>query len=303
MRLLLSSLYQSSSANTEDELKKSLKLGPKLETSKLQNENVVHLTKNSNVKIANKMYITKSGVLTETFETVLSNIKSYIEQVDFSQGQALASHINAWVEERTNGLIKNLVSSDTITSETELFLINTIYFKARWLHQFSRDSVYKSSFKSYNGQIQQADMMNIFSSFNYTKSEKLNSEIVELPYTIESNYKFWAILPEDGTSIKNVADKLNFISLKDIYNEFAEIEMFLDIPKYEIELETDAISVLKNLGVKSIFTHDASLNLLEGNSALKVDKIKQKAKITVDTDGTEAAAGSCEFFVKFVIIL
>lgn len=300
--MLLSSLYQSSSANTEDELRNSVKLGPKSELLKVQSEDVNHITKGSNVKIANKMYITHEGVLSDSFKNVVSNTKSSIEQVDFSQGSILANQMNAWVEEQTNGLIKNLVSSDSIKSNIELFLVNTIYFKARWLQAFSKNEVFPGNFKSYSGQTQQTDMMTIFTSFNYTKLDSINSEIVELPYIAGSNYVYWGILPKEGETIKNVADHLNSKTLNDIKTAFRETRMFVNIPKYEVELETDAVSVMKNLGVQTIFSNDAKLNLLEGKPSLKVDQIKQKAKIIVDTDGTEAAAGSCMFCCACLII-
>jgi serine protease inhibitor len=41
----------------------------------------------------------------------------------------LHRQINAWVEDQTNNLIRNLLSSNDITPDTRLVLINCIYFK------------------------------------------------------------------------------------------------------------------------------------------------------------------------------
>lgn len=279
MRLLLTTLYPSSRENSENELRNILKLGPKSEILNVQNQNADKLLKGSYVKLANKLYLPNHELfLSFPFSSILWNSKTSFERADFSNGGQLADEINGWAESQTYGFIKNFVSRDEFTSNIELLLLNAIYFEARWLGPYYYENVSPRNFTSYNGQIHLTNMMTFFSFINYTKSDFLNSEIIELPYTVESNYVFWAILPEYGETIKNVADKLNSISIRGIKNSFQNTEMYAVLPVYDSELDTDTISVLKKMGLEAIFANDADLNILEYKQ-VKVDKIKQKAKI------------------------
>ena len=46
--------------------------------------------------------------------------------------------INGIVDNKSNGLIKDLFSSGDISNETKLIIVNTIAFKANWLNQFDK---------------------------------------------------------------------------------------------------------------------------------------------------------------------
>ncbi|KAH9633979.1 hypothetical protein HF086_001181 [Spodoptera exigua] len=52
-----------------------------------------------------------------------------IEKIDFNTGAAAVEVINKWVESQTNEKIKDLLSSDSVDSDTRLVLINALYFK------------------------------------------------------------------------------------------------------------------------------------------------------------------------------
>ncbi|CAF1386755.1 unnamed protein product [Rotaria sordida] len=53
-----------------------------------------------------------------------------IKQKDFeNEGAQAVQRINAWVEQQTNNLIRDLLSIKDVTFETKLIIINSIYFK------------------------------------------------------------------------------------------------------------------------------------------------------------------------------
>ncbi|NWI48495.1 SPB6 protein, partial [Picathartes gymnocephalus] len=73
-----------------------------------------------------------------------SSQKSYhagLEQTDFiSAWEESRKQINGWVEERTEGKIKNLLAEGILDSLTRLVLVNAIYFKGNWEEQFNKQS-------------------------------------------------------------------------------------------------------------------------------------------------------------------
>lgn len=57
-----------------------------------------------------------------------------IEQLNFSDEPAqCAKRINQFVEQSTNDNIKNFIQSDHITTETQLIIVNAVYFKGQWV--------------------------------------------------------------------------------------------------------------------------------------------------------------------------
>ena len=44
----------------------------------------------------------------------------------------IINKINDFIEMNTNGLIKDIIKSDTISNDTIIVLINTLYFKIEW---------------------------------------------------------------------------------------------------------------------------------------------------------------------------
>ncbi|MBC2578855.1 serpin family protein [Clostridium sp. DJ247] len=77
--------------------------------------------------------------------------KYYSAQVnseDFSNADTV-SKINKWVEQATNGQIKKII--DSIDEYDTAVLINSLYFKGRWQHEFSLNNTRKEEFTLSNG--------------------------------------------------------------------------------------------------------------------------------------------------------
>lgn len=49
--------------------------------------------------------------------------------VDYSQKEAACEKVNGWVDEHTRGMIREILSPDSIDHETKLVLVNTVFFK------------------------------------------------------------------------------------------------------------------------------------------------------------------------------
>lgn len=83
------------------------------------------------LKLANRLYAQKAYKLQEDYlKLVQSSFKADIQLEDFVNESAKAVQtINTWVEERTNNLIRNLLSTTDVTPDTRLILVNCIYFK------------------------------------------------------------------------------------------------------------------------------------------------------------------------------
>ena len=83
------------------------------------------------LKLANRLYAQKAYKLQDDYlQLVQSSFSADIKLEDFvNESAKVVQTINAWVEEQTNKLIRNLLSPNDVKADTRLILINCIYFK------------------------------------------------------------------------------------------------------------------------------------------------------------------------------
>lgn len=292
-RIIFSLAYQSAYPNSigKKELEKVLHFSTdKQECFVSQNLTLNQLTGNPNLKILNKIYIQEGRPIVEKFKNRITDYHSDIEYVNYrSNKENVVKTINEWISNSTNGLIKDLISEKTIGLDTVMLLINTMYFKAQWVRPFAQETL-TGSFYGLNGTTQK-EFMTCTRRCNFTEIESLKSEILELPYKEETNFKFWIILPESDSNISEVLSLLTPGAFKEIQKNLKLFTYELEIPKFEIETPVDGKKVLQDMGINSVFENH-ELDILVGDP-IKIDNTLQKAKIKVDTDGTEVAVSTC----------
>ncbi|CAF1395284.1 unnamed protein product [Rotaria sordida] len=132
IHLLLLLVPLSSSSTTTSFEQFGLKFYSTVSQNK-KNENIFLSPANKQVqlKLANRLYAQKAYQLQEEYLKIVQNsFKADIKQKDFeNEGAQAVQRINAWVEQQTNNLIRDLLSIKDVTFETKLIIINSIYFK------------------------------------------------------------------------------------------------------------------------------------------------------------------------------
>lgn len=104
--------------------------------------------------IANALYIMQGYNIQPAYQaTARTDFNASVETVNFAQSQAAASTINNWVSDETHGKITNLISPDALSSDTRMVIVNAIYFKGTWVHQFDKSETYLQNFNA-NGNCQ-----------------------------------------------------------------------------------------------------------------------------------------------------
>ena len=97
---------------------------------------------------ANRLY-GKTGVpFNQSFVHELASFYgSTIEAVDDFTSPAATKSINDWVSEQTEGKITDLLAPGSMNPDTQLVLVNALYFKGRWHETFSPKNTKKDVFK------------------------------------------------------------------------------------------------------------------------------------------------------------
>lgn len=197
------------------------------------------------------------------------------------------NQINKWVDKQTDGMIKKLV--DRLNPSDMTVLANAVAFQDKWAEPYEKFQVKKENFTLENGKKKKMNMM--YSTEDTYLSDKLATGFSK-PY--QSGYRFVAILPNEGVSVKEYLAQMDGDSFAAFLNSGGEATVHAVMPSFKSEYSTDAmVSILKKMGIKDVFSSaDADLSKMgtANGENLFVGDIIHKTFTEVDRKGTKAAA-------------
>jgi len=128
--------------------------------------------KSVQLTIANKLWLEKTENLRPTYVAMTKRIfLSPAEALDFKGDPKKACEtINAWVAEKTQQKINNLLAPTEVTKKTSLVLANAIYFKASWRDPFFDKYTKKATFLTTSGQKKEVELMHQTSPSQFAPS-------------------------------------------------------------------------------------------------------------------------------------
>lgn len=253
-----------------------------------------------NLSIADSAWIDDEMIVDDTWVgTVSSLMDAEVFQTDLSTEKTMRE-INQWIDDRTNGLIDQMLEKP-LDEAARLALFNTIYFKGKWEIPFKAFDTRKEDFYTDREQsaAKQVDMMNLYlTDLDYVANDF--AEGVILPYQKNDDQEgsdtlaFIALKPTGGSDVREMYDKLTDEVVTDILvNRKTEL-VNLKLPKFEITFDMELNEVLSGMGLSECFDMEkANFNQMgktQSGDNLYISLVRQKAKIIVDEEGTEAAA-------------
>lgn len=254
----LSLLSQAAGGNTFEEIKTGLHInGDKNIVANQFYEHFELLQRNigdSTLSIANKIYVEQGHQLNRTFEeAAVKYFKSGVESLDFGKSAESAQTINQFVEEKTNGKIKELFKSDMITSDTRCILVNAIYFKGRWEIPFETRNTRKRDFYTSETDKTSVDFMQTNDRFNVALSiDNLDASAVEMQFA-NSKFSFVIVLPKSRTGLQALEGKMKDYEVSRIVENMHKRRIYLTIPKFTVEFEIKLNDVLQKVRVIGFF--------------------------------------------------
>lgn len=242
------------------------------------------------MEIANSVWHEQSLPVKDDF---LQRLDEYYEAevagLDFRDPESVNT-INNWVDEHTEGKIEKII--DEIPAEMVMYLINAIYFKGDWLSKFDKDKTRKADFYLENGETVEVDMMSQKERFAAYFSEDVR--MIELPYG-DSLFTMSVLMPGDPEMplYQFIEEKVNHENMSQWRSNLRVSEVPLELPKFEMEYEITYNDILKSMGMEKAFDEDtADFSGIADVSPqnLYISEVKHKTFVSVDEEGTEAAA-------------
>ena len=249
------------------------------------------------LNIANAIFVNKDYTLKQQFQQdTQTYYDATAESLDFSSPQTL-DHINGWCNKKTNGMIPTIL--DEVKPEMVSYLLNAIYFKADWASKFDQKNTKEETFTTESGKtklplMHQNVLINYFMNDTYCA--------IEMPY----GNGFWnmtVMLPEEGKTTDDIINRLANIGFLEgryldggpKYSNYSPFEVDLKLPRYETDSDTDKLEgglvrLMQKMGIKLAFdSYYAEIpNMCD--RPVYIDMMRQKAKIKVNEEGSEAAA-------------
>ena len=228
---------------------------------------------NVKLNIANAIFLNKDYTLKPQFEQDMSDYyDAKAEALDFSSPQTL-EHINGWCNDKTKGMIPKILDE-----------VNP----------------YMVSYLTENGTIT-LPLMHQNVLISYLKTDTYSAVI--LPYG-SGLWNMTVLLPEEG---KTTDDVINELAKRSTLNNpgwcetggnyFQGYEVDLKLPRFETDSDTDKLGIkdglvglMKSMGINLAF--DSYLAEIPNmcNAPVYIAMMRQKAKIKVNEEGSEAAA-------------
>lgn len=192
-----------------------------------------------------------------------------------------------WLNQQTNGLLKEQADRIELTPDTIMALASTIYFKGKWVGEFEKNNTKEGIFHASKEDItcdfmHESSMKNLYHGENYTAIEK----------EFENAGSMCLILPNEGVSVNDLIFDHTVMNLPQNGGESKMATVNLSMPKFDVDSTMDLIDGLKTLGIQDVF--DGKLSnftpMTKQVENIYVSDVTHSARVKVDEEGCEATA-------------
>ena len=252
---------------------------------------------NDYLRLSNALYIKDDPELTvsEAFIKTIEQYyigENYASDVIMTQfNEYTVDHINQFVEDSTDGMIKNIL--DKIPENAVMYLINALAFEARWAIPYNEYSVQESVFTTEDGREQTVELM---------YSEETNAYLEDTLCTgflknyEGGRYAFAALLPKEGITVEELVDSLSGNAVADLLSDYHwEGDVVTALPKFQTEFDVEMSEILQAMGMTDAFAPykaDFSELATYNGGNIFLNRVLHKTFIAVGEQGTRAGAAT-----------
>lgn len=242
------------------------------------------------VRSANSVWVDEE---TEVRETYLDQVSKELYAEVFHarlSSQETMDKVNAWVSERTDGMIPAF-RTEPYEEEVRLAILNALYLEASWAEPFKAQLTQEETFHAPDGDVRTLFLRDYMGNRDYVRDA--GTEGILLPYQ-NSSLAFLALRATDGRTPQELLADLSFEKLQALVDLAERTLMDFSMPKLAVEYRQDLREVFWELGLRRTMTFgEADLSLMgsgRDGAPLYIGDVQQAVKLQVDEEGTKAAA-------------
>ncbi|XP_027702651.1 serpin B6-like [Vombatus ursinus] len=243
------------------------------------------------LRIANKLFGEKTYDFLSTFKEACQNFYSVeLGELSFAKApEESRKHINAWIAEKTEGKIAEMLPTSSVGPLTRLVLVDGIYFKGKWNEQFKENYTREMFFKTRKNEKKTVQMMFKEATFKMTYIKEVSTKILELPY-VDEELSMVVMLPDENIDLKKVEAELTYEKFvawtrPDVMKR---TEMGVFLPRFKLEEHYDMEYLLRSFGILDAFEGGkADFSGMSAKGGLVLSKLVHKSYLEVDEEGAE----------------
>lgn len=238
----------------------------------------------------------------EYLKSLHADFSAPLKELDFRKSPPVARKwINNWVAMETEQKILNLLPENALTQNTRLVLVNTIYFKAPWMHEFPIEKTTLLPFTLSSNETIQVLTMQSTENYGYKMFDW--GEAISIPYR-GGDWQLLILLPK-----VELSEFYNALTLTPEFltscNSLPLARVNLSLPKFSISPKTVSLGgALQGLGMLQAF--DIPLGSADfdemaprhPNDYLFLSNVFHKTYFAIDEKGTEAAAATASVMMR-----
>ena len=245
---------------------------------------------NATLTLANSLWLADWFEPYDSYLNVIGSVYAAdITSVNFTDSETVEA-INAWAAEKTQDKIPRVIGPSDVHDKTSSVLMNAIYFKGSWEHQFEPEYTSEMDFWTGSENVT-AHYMTTQNHFEYAVRD--GAQFLRLPYEGD-RLSMLVILPLEKDGLDYMLGNVTAGQVDQWAGEMYQTDVIVYMPKFEVRTHYNLVQHLKYMGVTDLFDPFASdlsgMAELEPPERLWVEKALHDAYVKVNEEGTEAAA-------------
>ena len=199
--------------------------------------------------------------------------------------------LQEWLNEQTGGLLKEQAGNIEMDSETILALATTVYFKAKWYHEFSKKNTAPRTFHSPAGDME--------TDFMYQRDDQTyfwGNKFAAVYQTFEEGGSMLFLLPDEGVTPEDLLsdeEAMEFLFQSNRWEKQKSLFVNKYVPKFDVSSQFDLANGLQEMGITDIFdpaVSDFTSMTTDVPEPIILSQANHAARVVIDEEGCTAAA-------------
>lgn len=248
---------------------------------------LLSVDKRVNMSIANSVWTENKFKVKKSFIDILTGYYDAESKAFDIEDPETPRYVNKWIEDKTNGLIKEMI--EELEDNTVMLLINAIWFKAKWKYEFDTKNTINSNFTTGDGPVLSVPMMKQTEKIKIYKGAEFT--VAELPYG-QGNFVMDVILPDQDKEVGTLLPLVTGTNLAEWSEKMNETEVALTFPRFKNGYKIKLKEILSDMGMGIAFSDFADFTNITEYPPLLINEVTHQAFIETNEEGTEAAAAT-----------
>ena len=199
--------------------------------------------------------------------------------------------LRGWINDHTGGLLSRQAESVKLDSATALALVSTLYFRGEWIDEFKEENNREGVFHAATGDVTCTMMYQEKVSYVYT-----GDRFTATSLNMKNGCGIYIFLPNEGESVASLVSDpqvLTILESTKTYEDRESVNVYLTLPKFDVVSDMDLSNHLTQMGITDVFDAekaDFTGIFTKQSDPVKLDHVRQAARVTVDEKGVTAAS-------------